>query len=200
MKKNIKESRGFTLAEIMVTMTIFVIMTVLVVSFYISGLKIFREKSAERDLIFNAQNTLRDITDNLQKSVTIVENVIINMTTYTSGNQTIIAEIPAIDENGETIFQDSEVTTFDYIIYDYDPNSETIVKHVYPNVASSRSEIENFVLMKQVDSFTFEYSPENPPVDWLAVENIKTNLSAYKIVSNNTKRISLSNTIKPRNN
>lgn len=198
-KESFKNESGLNILEAVVTLAIFVIVMSVVVTFYITGVKVYREKSAERNLVFEAQSTTKKISDGVREASEVIESVVIDGVTFTSGTNSVVLELPSVDENGNTIYQAGNVVLFDHVIFEYDSGTGSVIKYVYPDAASSRPQEEGTTLMAGVDSIEFIYYPDDPPTNWDDIESIEMSFSAHKNYNGGTKQIDLTNRIKPRN-
>lgn len=194
---NKKQKNGFTLAETITTISILAIISVVLVTFYITGLKIYREKTVERDLIFSTENTLKDISDSVKSATNFINQKALGGITYISHSDTIILEVPSIDINKETIYEDDQIKYFDYIVYNL--SSSNITKSTYPDINSSRLLLENKILESGITNFTITYYPNNPPIDWASITKVNFSVSASKNIGQEIKQIQLNQTIKSRN-
>jgi prepilin-type N-terminal cleavage/methylation domain-containing protein len=195
MNKNKKN--GFTLAETITTISILAVISTVLVTFYITGLKIYKEKSIERDLIFATENTLKDISASIKSTTNFINQKELNGITYISNSDTIILEIPSIDSDNKTIYENNQIIYFDYIVYTRSGNN--IEKSVYPSTVSIRSQLENKILESGVTNFLITYHPVNPPVDWATITKVNFLINAEKNTGTVVKQIQLDQTIKSRN-
>lgn len=192
-----KKINGFTLAETITTISILAIISVVLVTFYITGLKIYKEKTVERDLIFATENTLKDISQNVKSTTNFIGQRDLNGITFTSSSDTIILEIPSVNSSQETIYEDNQIKYFDYIVYTL--SGSNIIKNIYPDINSSRGQIENKILESGVTNFTITYYPTNPPTDWANIAKVNFSISASKNIGQEIKQIQLNQTLKSRN-
>lgn len=106
---------GFTLFELLITISIMGMVVIVVSSLFISTNQFNRDEQLRIDVGEDASRVLGPLDRVLREGVQIVTSADIGGTTYTTGTSTVVFSLPSIDGTGATIIgtNDTAVLTFD---------------------------------------------------------------------------------------
>ena len=121
------KSRGFTLIELVVVLSIFSLIAVVVSLLYVSGLTQEREESLRSQLVLKGETAVDIFTRDVQSAWQVAASYTSGGTTYTSGGSTLVLGLPAVDASGNLISSGGSFTT-DYVVY------RTAVPYTYRSV------------------------------------------------------------------
>lgn len=185
-----KRGRGFTIAEIVVVVGLFALLSVFIVGVYISHNQLFYSQSAEINAVGTARAVMDDLTDNIREAREVATSYIHNLVTYTSDSDTLVLRLPAIDSSGNPI-----AAAFDYVIYYIDAADATrLRKIVSVNPLSSRR-AEEKLLTDYLNSIALTYN--NSPME--TATRVTINLVTQDSVRLNTRTITITEEVFLRN-
>lgn len=148
-----KGIKGFSLIEILVAGTVASIAGALLISTLVQSSGVFSEQSAKisQGLISN------DITTSVRESIKQASGVAVSYpetgtALYSSGTETLILKVPAVDSQGNPI---ENIT--DYIVIAKDMQDPTILRRLYFKDPISFHKEENMVLTTKLSSVSFSY-------------------------------------------
>jgi prepilin-type N-terminal cleavage/methylation domain-containing protein len=164
------KKRGFTLIELIITMTFITVIAMTITIAYLSGYTTFNRELASSTVQSDAQSILDSMMLDV-KNAMLIET---GYSGYTTSESTLILRVPAIDNNNRIIYSGTDML-YDIIIYDY--TGTEIHKIVYANDASSRHSRDGIdtILDKNILLLSFEYDP-----DTLVTATIKSKADAGK--------------------
>jgi competence protein ComGC len=102
-KKEFKEYQGVSLLETIVVIGISVVLFFIITNIFISFSRLFQIQSAMTDVEMNNYLALNRLQKAIKESDQILTSKIINSTTYSTSNNTLVLEAPSIDSGGNII-------------------------------------------------------------------------------------------------
>ncbi len=185
MQKYNKNSAGFTVVEMVV-----VVAFVAVFAFILSYLAIFQFT------IYNTQTAnltiaadARTATDEVDTYVRQAHRIATSYSTYSTGTQALVLQIPSIDGSGQAIS-----ATYDTVVF-YLTGTD-FYRQLFPDAASSRV-ASTKKLAANIDTANFSFTYNNASLS-LATQ-VTTNIAIKQAVGAQTKSISFSSQATLRN-
>ena len=165
----IGNQKGFTLLESLVSVSLVVIISLVLMGLFIGHVRISRLVSSNADLLNQRTLLEQDFDRFIHLATRVVDNAVVNGTSYTSDVDTLVLEIPSVDGAGFVIENE-----FDYLAYYLDPSDPASLKVTFqPGPSSFRLNIDKS-LGNSVESVEFFY---NTPLPLSAgMINVKVNL------------------------
>lgn len=159
--------RGFTLIELMVSVSILIVMLLVSVSVTIALNKDFKI------LLGYLSSSLkgREVIDAVSKDLRIAVRVMDSYASYTTTDSSIVLKVPSIDASGQIIDVDAD---FDYVIY-YISGGD-LRKVVLPDPDSSRPPY-NAIFKKGIESIRME--ADGTPLSGVAHKSIITTVTIW---------------------
>jgi competence protein ComGC len=102
-KKEVKEYQGVSLLETIVVIGISVVLFFIITNIFINFNRLFQIQSATTDVEMNNYLALNRLQKIIKESDQILASKIINSTTYSTSNNTLVLEAPSIDSGGNII-------------------------------------------------------------------------------------------------
>ena len=182
-----KNKKGITLIEVLVTAGLTSIITLLIVYVYINGMQI-SDFNFKR---FNASSNLDAVINNISQYSLLATS---SPTTfdyggkkYTDDSDTLILQIPSINSTGEVING-----YFDSIVYDYSATNKKLNELIVPNVQSSRA-LKDKTVAQNVAAVSFNQADTPKGL----IQNIDMTINATSF--GETTDYSLSKSVRMRN-
>ena len=182
-----KRSAGFTLVELLITITLFSLASAVLASLYISGSRQYQEESIRNDL----SKSLTTLSDELTTDIQNAYAVEANYGGYTSSATTIVLDLPAIDSSQNLVMNGSSFVT-DRVIYSL--SGSTILKSVVPGAGSARPAATNKTVVSKVVNWSLTYTPALP-----ASSQVSWTVSARDSYQKRIVNVSSTRTSKMRN-
>jgi len=136
-----KSIRGFTLVEIMIATGVSLIIVGIIVEVLMTSQRSFSTGVGLMRVHSNARLAMDQLTRDVKWARQIATSVTIGGTTYTTGDNELVLEVPSLDASGEIL-----AVTFDTIVYHLTGASpDQIERIVSPDGASSRLSEEKIV-------------------------------------------------------
>lgn len=181
--------KGFTIYELLISIAILGTMIIAITNIYIVGLKTFREELASSQLESNAQTILDEITTDAKNA----QSAEAAYDVYTSGANSIILKIPAID-NSKNILYSGNTMLFDRIIYYYE--NDSIHKITIADPASIRYKENNInkTIASKVLELSFSYDP-----DAVSATLVTIHVTSHQEIGKLDRTISLTSKARLRN-
>jgi len=173
-----KQKKGMSLIELMIAMSLLVIISIVIGSIYITGFKTYRQELAQSSIQSNAQTILDSIINDAKNAQSVEETY----NTYTSGVNSVILRVPAIDSDKNILYSGSSML-FDRIIYYFEDNA--IHKVTYADSSSVRFAQNglNKTLDNNILKLEFAYDPDILSTTLLTA-TVSTNQQVGKINRN----------------
>jgi len=181
--------KGFTLVELLITISLIAAIAIVISSVFISGYRTFNDEISNARIQSSAQTILDRIITETKNGMLIEATY----GTYTTGANTIIIQVPAVNKNKEIQYSGTNML-FDRIIYYYADN--TIHRVVYADSSSSRYSYNGIdrTLSKNVLELSFGYDP-TPEAATLVTATVTTG----DRVNGKTKQITIIGKARLRN-
>lgn len=177
-----KNQKGFaTLLELILVIALVSIIMVLLTTVFLSQSKTFNTQKSQIEVEVSNRFALDEMTSKLRESTGLLSQAVVDGQTYTTNDQTVVAQIPAVDASSEIIFG-----KFDTLIYTLNSsNPKQLLKILSPDLASSRTK-QRVVLANDVSSLQFSYNN----ADLALVDVVKINFSSSKSVAGTSPQTS----------
>ncbi|MFC1687310.1 type II secretion system protein [Patescibacteria group bacterium] len=153
----ILDQKGFTLTDLLVTLGILAVISVLLGSIYISLGRTIRESRLRQDLIIEASRIAKRINDTIIPSVNIKSSKSLLGQPYLTGSTTVVLELLSIDETGEII-----PGTFDYIALTLDSSDTSKLLRITDADDNSARDDRSEIIGSHFDDLTFTYRETDP--------------------------------------
>ncbi len=149
------KKRGFTLIEMMITMSLVVVLSAVISSLYITGFRTFKEQMAIATIQSDGQTILDTMTTDIKNGLSVEPTYL----THVSDANSIIIRVPAVNSQGKIIYSGTNMLV-DHIVYYYE--NKSIHKIVYADPASVRYAKNNVnsTLDNKILILGFSYSPD----------------------------------------
>lgn len=154
--KSVKKSAGFTLLEVVIYCLIGVLIMLVIAQIFITQTNLGEKQTLQNDIERNATSGIEIIKTNVQSAKTVVTSKTFGSTAYTSDNDTLILELPAVDPSGNLIAGSS-----DYVVFFRDPLEENLLKMTIEAAAGSARQSNTRIIATFVDSIEFRYNRGN---------------------------------------
>ncbi len=128
-KKN--SNKGVTLIETLISIGLFVLISLALFGVYEAFGKIFNLSGAHLASVGGARTSLTDVSNLTAQAYRVLSSRTINSVNYASGSSTLVLQIPAIDSTGKTIND-----TWDYAAFYV--SSTNFYRYLETNAASAR--------------------------------------------------------------
>ena len=148
---------GFTLAEVLVVIGLIGILSVFAVGIFFSNNRFYQTQSGEINSIVSTRLISDRINEYGRVASAILSSRAFSSTTYTTGAETVIFQIPSVNGSGGII-----AGTYDYALVSKDLSDATRLRLILdPNAASARI-ARDIELTTNLTSVTFTYDNGDP--------------------------------------
>lgn len=178
-----RNKSGFTLVEAIIVIAIFAALSIVLVSVLLSQHRLYRTQSAELNINDEARSSLDDIDAHIR----LANKALANYSAYTSGPQTLILEIPAINSLNQIV-----TGAYDHVVYYL--SLTTLNKVIIADAASSRVS-QTVPLSVGVTAVNFNFNNQNFDL----VSEISTSLSLLESAGLFNRTITVSSNSRLRN-
>lgn len=145
-----------SLVELLIAVSISAVAIVILASMFVNNNSLFFQQSTKVSQGLSINDALTQISKDIRSAAFIAGSYTQSTPSYTTGEETIVIAIPAIDSNGKNL-----VNVYDYIVITKDPSSQKILRrHLFPDAASSRSSSKS-VLATNLSLIKFSYLDNN---------------------------------------
>ena len=177
-----KSQKGLTLIELLISITLLGLLLGVFTSVYTNGVKVYQREFKQANL----QNENRIVLDRIISDIKQAYSV-----DQTSTATSLILLLPAIDEDGDILYEGDDQFKTDQFIYL--KSGQSLVKIIAPDIDSTREAVDKTILDK-VSSLTFTYLPDLETAEQIEV-TLQTQDTAGKntITINNTSKATLRN-------
>lgn len=150
---------GFTLFELLITISIMGIVVIVVSSLFISTNQFNRDEQLRIDVGEDASRVLGPLDRVLREGMQIMASADIGGTTYTTGTSTVVFSLPSIDETGATITgtSDTAVITLDASIA-----TNPGIRLLISPAANTYRPSQNSITVDHVKDFYLRYTTDTP--------------------------------------
>lgn len=168
------KNRGFSLVELIIAITIFIIIATLLTLFFVNYYKTYRFQQAGIKLSNFASVGANALQENVRQADKIITTHSFSGVNYTTNSTNLILELPSVDSAGNIIN-----ATYDYVLFYISGNS------LYKLVQANNSSVRTSGLKKINDNvlnINFVYNNSN-----LSIANkIDVNMAMQTIVGSQT--------------
>jgi prepilin-type N-terminal cleavage/methylation domain-containing protein len=155
MRTSLYSAAGFTLLELMIVMSMLGVIMLSVTTLYIANIKNSEDESRRAQLT----ESLTLATDNLTDDVKNASAIEASYSSYTSGSQTVVLDLPAVDSSHNIIYSGTSFV-LDRVVYAY--ASGALTRSVFPGSGSTRSAVTRKTVLSKITALNFTY-PNSPP-------------------------------------
>jgi prepilin-type N-terminal cleavage/methylation domain-containing protein len=149
----LRSGKGFTLIEMTIVIVLLGVIMAAVTTLYISDITDSEDETRRIELA----QSLTIATDNLTDDIKNASAIEATYSTYTTGAQTVVLDLPAVDSSGNLLFSGNNFVV-DRVVYSY--SGGILTKTVVPGTGSARTAVTRQVLSKITSlSFTYPSSP-----------------------------------------
>ncbi|OGE74332.1 MAG: hypothetical protein A3I07_02680 [Candidatus Doudnabacteria bacterium RIFCSPLOWO2_02_FULL_42_9] len=177
------KSRGFTLVEIVIVISIVVVCGVVIADLFIGQNRLYKVETAELNVTSDARVALDDIDNYVRQANRVLDN----SGAYITGAQVLVLQIQSINASNQLI-----PATFDNVVY-YLTGPE-LYREVFPHNASSRLGGTK-QLASHVNGLAFTYNN----VSNALVTEVSTNITTQEDAGIQTRAITISSKSTLRN-
>ena len=155
-------SKGLTLIEVLISMSIAVIVGVLLVVIIVNSAGLYSQESSKLSEGLNINDALSQVRGSIKDASAIVASYNSGSTTYTSSATQLVLKMPSIDSSNNII-----ANTFDYFVFFLDQNKLRF--KTFTDSTSFRKN-QDQIFSTSVNSLTFQYfNSANPPVEVIPI-------------------------------
>ncbi len=141
------QPKGFTLVEVLVTVSISSIIILAMLSLYVAGQRYFMNGNARSDLLRDNRQVFNFVSRDVQEAIQVMPSWDI----YATSTDCLVLQVPSIDSNRLIIDIDSQ---FDYIVYRLNSESPNKLERVIDaNNGVSNREDSSRTIATRVNSF-----------------------------------------------
>lgn len=178
---------GFTIIEIVVVLFFIALIGTALFAVFTEHNKIYNFEQALIKATGSARTSLNEITEFGLQAHRVIQSQTVNSVAYTSGAQTLILQLPAIDSSGSIING-----TYDYVVFNL--SGSTLTEQIQAGSGSARATGAK-QLSTSVTSLAFTYDN----VDFTQVKNISVDLRTAETSRGETINQHLEQKIRIRN-
>jgi prepilin-type N-terminal cleavage/methylation domain-containing protein len=149
-----KARRGFTLVEMLITLALSVLLIGALIGLYRGYFDLFNAQQGLGTLGTTSGDALSEIEQLTRQASRVLASKTISGTTYTSGSDTLVLELPSVDAGGSAISG-----TFDYVAF-YVSGAD-LYRRIDADAASARTDGAK-KLGGALSSLAFEYDAASP--------------------------------------
>ncbi|MEI6266360.1 MAG: type II secretion system protein [bacterium] len=181
--------KGFTLVELLITMSLVAVISLIISNVFISGYRTFNDEISNARIQANSQTILDKIITETKNGMLIEAS----HNGFTTGTNTIIIQVPAINHDKQIQYSGTSML-FDRIIYFYADSK--IHRIVYADPSSTRYNTNGIdkILSTNVLELSFSYDPSAETAT-LVTATVRTG----DRVNGKTKQITLTGKARLRN-
>jgi prepilin-type N-terminal cleavage/methylation domain-containing protein len=168
-----KIRNGFTLLEILLGVAISAVAGALLLGIMVNNTGTFYQQTSKVTEGVGVNDAFMNIKTHIKSAQGVATQYPASTpATYTTGNSTLVLQLPAIDSSGNVI-----ANNYDYVVYTTE--SDRLAYKQFPNASpASARKSANTILSKNVDSVLFEYlDSANQAVTPTAAIKVRTTLS-----------------------
>ncbi len=179
--------RGFTLLEVVITLGIFVVMFIALVSFFVSSNSTFLYDRSYVDTASGAEAVMTALSQAALQADAVSSSHTFSTGTFTTGTSTLVLELPAVDSAGTVI-----ASTYDYIVF-Y-TSGDSVYERTEAAAGSARRTATKF-LTANASALTFTYDSS----DMSAVTKVTADIETEATAKGSTLTSHLSQQFRLRN-
>lgn len=156
-----KMRQGLTLVELLVSLSLTGIVTLLILTVYNAYFKLFTNQIGSTDVIGQNQIATQEIINQIRQSQSVILTCPDNICQAdNTGQNVIVLELWSLDAGGN-----ATSAAFDYFVYRTDANDSTsLIKKIYADPSSSRKTAQRIIThsLQPSNGLSFSYNPAVP--------------------------------------
>jgi prepilin-type N-terminal cleavage/methylation domain-containing protein len=160
-----KSTRGFTLVEVLVASVIALIMSGVIIALLMVVQRSFSTGMAFMEVHSGARLAMDMMVRDMKWARQIATSVTVGGTTYTTGNNVLVLDIPSIDAAGNII-----ASTYDKIVYHLTAATPNQIERIVSPDAASNRPAERKIIANNVNVLSFS----SGGVGLSAIANLQT--------------------------
>ena len=165
--------------EAVVYLAIASILLVIIANIFITQSQVYDKETAKSDIDLYAKTALNRIVEASLSATTVVASRNFGVTNFQSGHQTLILELPSLDNN-----QNILINTYDYLALYLDPDTSSKL-YMQIDAATGTARLDKTILLATfVTNLNFRYNKSNT----VEATKIDVSLALEKIVRGITQR------------
>lgn len=189
MQNRSQKEQGFTLIEIIIVIAIFSALMLALLNLFDWHNKVYLLERADTQATGSARITMNNMTKYIAQASQVLASRTINGTTYTTGSNTVVLQLPSFDASGNLI-----ASTNDYVVYNL--SGTTLSQITELGSASSARYAGTKVMSQDVGTLSITYDT----VDVTAATKVTINLRTQAVSrGSNMVDTQVTNTIFLRN-
>lgn len=154
-----KQKNGFSLVEIIIGISIFSLITVLVIGIYISHFKIYSNQNSQIDVASQSKIGIDEIVNQIRQSQSIAGSCSA-CGADTSSSSILILQLWPLDANGDP--KDPTSGNYDFIVYKKNPaDTKQMIRKILPDASSSRK-ASTAIIANNISTLNFTYNNGTP--------------------------------------
>lgn len=188
-------SKGLTLLEILVVMTVGSIAGVLLLQIFVQNSSLLTQQSAKVSHGLGLNESISQLEKSIRVASAVATGYPEASPTYTTSSTILVTKVPSTNGSGGII--DS---TFDFFVFTQDSNNPKVFrKLVFPNPQSARGQ-QDSVLTTNLQSISFQYlNSQGQPVTPTAASKVSFSLTASTDIGVSNQIDSASSEVNLRN-
>lgn len=175
-----KKSNGFTLVEMIITLTLTAIIGTVLIVVLVNSLSLQTTQSARVSQGLGINNALSDISSWVRRAAGVsLGYPATTPFTYTTGANVLVLKVPSLDATGAVI-----ADVYDYVVFVVE--SLKLKEKIFPNALSTRQQSDK-ILTDNVASVAFSFqntAGQSVTPDLASVVTVTINLSQKAAYSN----------------
>ena len=153
--RNSSNKAGFTLSELLVVMTLFVIISVGMMTMYSAQFRLSKNEISLTDAQAKVKAVINAVLPYVASANNILTSTVINSVTYTSDTDTLVVSLPTVDNSDEVVEGQSDIVVYNL--------SGTDLVRIIDAQASSKRTDGTKTLLSELDDLDFVYEVEANP-------------------------------------
>lgn len=150
--------RGVSLIELVTAIGLIGLVSVMVISVYVTHFRLFSNQSQSIDLANENRLALDEMAIQIKEAQAIISTCAA-CSGYTTGATTVVLQLWPLDASGNPT--DPGSTNYDYVVYKRDDLQNTKLVKITYSAAISTRKAGTDVLANDVSNLQFTYSPDN---------------------------------------
>lgn len=183
------QKRGFSLLELLITMTFVSVIATIITSVYLTGFNTFRQELTTSIVQSDAQTILDNLLLDIKNGMLIEQTY----DSWITDEDTIIIRVPAMNSEKQILYSGADML-FDRVVYNYDGSA--IHKIIYANPLSTRNNLsgKDITLDSKILALSFIYDP-----DQATATHVTATIHSEANVGNRNRGINLTGEARLRN-
>lgn len=173
MRHRLQDQKAFTLLEVIISVGIFVLLSISMVDLIIGTDNLLRSQQVTIDVIGSASEAMSDIQTMATQATQVAASHSFSGTTYTTSTSTLVLQLPSITSTGSIVSGQ-----YDYVTY-Y-ATGTSAYRIIDPGTGSVRPSGTKR-LSDTVTAFTFTYGSSDPTLSTSTMIDIQTQGTFKKV-------------------